>query len=448
VSELRRRVVPFYGPNSVTIRQVRPISKTAQAAAERGQVGTTIGDMKFQWKTLMGVQETASENHPNWQSGWTTEWFIPTHRDDVGGEFTTTKKYVQLPSFPVAQRIDSDWYRPYVGAGYELRDSQEAAIVPLLPSSMSWPPSGASSETTLAQYGTTAIARCAPRNNVAALATALIELYHDGLPRIIGSATWQARTRGIREGVSSLGDEYLNVQFGLLPLLSDIRDTSRGVLNFNKLYQQYAEGSGKRERRRYDFPSTVTFADTVMATNVSPRKMADIDFSSWQSSTGTGLGDVIRRRETTIHRWFSGAFTYHLPKIDDSLLGHANKAIELLGLDLDPEVLWNVAPWSWAIDWFSSTGDVIHNVNAWSSDGLVLVYGYIMEHSIVRDIYRWTGSSAKLKPEGLVYPEVFILVNETKLRRRATPFGFGLNLSSFSNRQKAIAAALGLSRAF
>jgi hypothetical protein len=61
----------------------------------------------------------------------------------------------------------------------------------------------------------------------------LIELYHDGLPTIIGSSMWEARTRGIREGVSSLGQEHLNVQFGLKPLLSDVRATSRGVLNFN-----------------------------------------------------------------------------------------------------------------------------------------------------------------------------------------------------------------------
>jgi hypothetical protein len=236
------------------------------------------------------------------------------------------------------------------------------------------------------------------------------------------------------------------VQFGLKPLLSDVRATSRGVLNFNKLYQQYAKDAGKVVHRRYRFPSTVNIVDTTIASNVTASKVANIDFFSWYVSGVTGRGDVIRRRETTQNCWFSGAFTYHLPKLDDGLLGHAERAIHLLGLDLDPEVLWNVTPWSWAVDWFTNTGDVIHNLNAWSSDGLVLVYGYVMEHTIVRDIYRWTGSSTRWKPGGL-YPETLVLVNETKVRRRATPFGFGLTMSGLSTRQKAIAAALGLSRA-
>jgi len=130
--------------------------------------------------------------------------------------------------------------------------------------------------------------------------------------------------------------------------------------------------------------------------------------------------------------------------LDESIESYSNFATKLLGLDLNPETLWEMAPWSWAVDWFTNAGDVIHNVNAWSSDGLVLKYGYIMEHTIVRDIYTWVGDT-RFKPD-TVYPDVVVLVTETKLRRRATPFGFGLTFSSLTKRQKAIAAALGLTR--
>jgi len=123
---------------------------------------------------------------------------------------------------------------------------------------------------------------------------------------------------------------------------------------------------------------------------------------------------------------------------------HATRAIDVLGLDLDLEVLWNAAPWSWAVDWFSNTGDLIHNMNRWSTDGLVLKYGYIMEHSVVRDKYTFVGPTG-MKPVS-TYPPSVTLVTETKIRRRATPFGFGLTLSGFTNQQKAIVAALGISR--
>jgi len=71
-------------------------------------------------------------------------------------------------------------------------------------------------------------------------------------------------------------------------------------------------------------------------------------------------------------------------------------------------------------------------------------YGYIMEHSIVRDTYIHIGPTGFKDPK--VFCEPYTFTTEVKLRRRATPFGFGLNLSSLTNQQKAILAALGLSR--
>jgi len=78
-------------------------------------------------------------------------------------------------------------------------------------------------------------------------------------------------------------------------------------------------------------------------------------------------------------------------------------------------------------------------------DGLVLRYGYIMEHKVTRRTYYhrgptnlWWGESA--------FPAVLTFVTETKVRRRATPFGFGVAEDSLSPRQNAIVAALGLSR--
>lgn len=449
---VKQRSFPFYGPNAITIRQVRPKSKEAQANLEYGQVGRQIDNLSAFWKSFSGIQVTESENHAGWEYGYTMDLLgnseLRNYHPDRGGDFTTQKIYVERPAVPVTQRISSGWYRPYDGAPYELLDTQECAIKVPFGGPLQWPPSGKSSETDLQKLGTTAIARCAPSNNVANLASALIELRNDGLPTMLGSTTWAARTQGLRGIHSSIGQEHLNFQFGVKPLISDIRDTMHGILNFNELYSQYAKNAGKRVRRRYGFPSTTKVTDTKILTNADPDKVANVDFSSWyQLPYSSGRGDVFLRRETTKRQWFSGAFTYHLPALDDGFLGYAERAVNLLGLDIDAEVLWNVTPWSWAVDWFGNVGDVIHNVGSWSEDGLVLVYGYIMEHSLVRDIYYWTGKTTYWKPSGLTFPEIFVLVNETKVRRRATPFGFGLTMSGLSTRQKAIAAALGLSRA-
>jgi len=119
------------------------------------------------------------------------------------------------------------------------------------------------------------------------------------------------------------------------------------------------------------------------------------------------------------------------------------RAQKILGTDLTPETLWNLAPWSWAVDWIMPVGDLIGNLQDMASDGLVLRYGYIMEHSFVSDTYTFQGPTGL--PASLV-PGSYILSRETKKRVRATPYGFGLTWSGFSPRQLAILTALGISR--
>jgi len=117
-------------------------------------------------------------------------------------------------------------------------------------------------------------------------------------------------------------------------------------------------------------------------------------------------------------------------------------AKNVFGLNISPDVLWQLAPWSWAVDWFSNTGDVIQNISQRATDGLVMRYGYLMENTITEDSYTRPVSPFKNgSPSGTI-----TLITESKVRRRANPFGFGVSWSGLSPKQLSIAAALGLSR--
>jgi len=283
-------------------------------------------------------------------------------------------------------------------------------------------------------------------NNVASVATTLIELYREGLPAMLGAQSWQSRTQSAKDAFASTGGEYLNVQFGWKPLVSDITAAMKVMADFDKLYKQAIRDSGRVVRRRYSFPPIRTISETEVVSGLfTPTLVAASSRSSLFTNAPAG-GRVSRIRETTKKQWFSGAFTYHIPDIyyGSNAWNGSKRAIDLLGLDLNPEVIWNVSPWSWAVDWFASVGDIIHNLNTWSKYGLVLKYGYIMEHSIVSDMYVYSGPTGFKTAEAL--PAVVELVTETKLRRRATPFGFGFNMGGLDNTQKAILAALGISR--
>jgi len=147
-----------------------------------------------------------------------------------------------------------------------------------------------------------------------------------------------------------------------------------------------------------------------------------------------------------IDRWFSGAFTYYFPHEIAGSKRMADAAIlaQRLGIEPTPELLWNIAPWSWAADWFANSGDVISNWSAFHTDGLVMLYGYMMEHHVSKITRTLVGAR---DASGASYePSPVSKIIEIKRRRAATPYGFGLNFSGFSAFQSSIIAALGLSR--
>jgi hypothetical protein len=273
----------------------------------------------------------------------------------------------------------------------------------------------------------------------------MAELIREGLPSMIGHQTWENRAKDYRD----LGGEYLNVVFGWQPLVSDVKATYEAIAKWDKLIAQYERDAGKLVRRRYEFP----LEKTLDMTDITPTGGADLYLANRVlpvNFTADGVGRsnrrLFREREITRKTWFSGGFTYHLP--DDyhsrnEIRRVAAQASDVLGLEITPEVLWNLAPWSWAVDWFTNVGDVLSNVSDMASDGLVLRYGYLMETTIIKDTY--TNVGANLLGYGR-RPIKATFITEVKKRRRATPFGFGLTWDSLSPRQLAIIAALGISR--
>lgn len=379
-----------------------------------------------------GLQTTVSYTHDEWNAHRFSRGGLP---GDVGGKFFSQRSYVMAVN-PSAQKL-SGWTLPEFGNPYVSFGEYTGPIYAIDPNSALVPVTRLDD---LTQYGSTAIARCKPTNQIADLATFLAELRSDGLPKLFGATLWKERVNL----ANSVGEEYLNKEFGWDPLLGDVNSILYSLSHAHSVLQQYEHGSGGVTRRRYEFPIERTQTETFYALDpvaIQPYDPMFIDASVPRAS-------VYKITRTWKRRWFSGAFTYHLPsgyQSRNALVKYGTQARSLLGTDLTPEVLWNAAPWTWAVDWFSNAGDVISNLTDWAEDGLVLKYGYIMEHSFITDTYLLDGPP-RYKTKG-VHVSPVIACLETKRREAATPFGFGLSWSGFSPRQSAIAAALGLTRA-
>lgn len=391
-----------------------------------------------------GYQVTDSETHPDWEPN--TNHVRPNY--DVGGEFFTQKLSVRMVN-PSTQTIQgkgapgtgATWFCEYVGP-----------IPCTFLGGANWPGLPSIAQGNLNSLGATAIARCTPTNNVASAAAFLRELRSEGLPKLLGVTLWKDRTRAAR----AAGGEYLNTEFGWKPLVSDVKSIAFAATHSHEILSQYERDSGKVVRRHYGFPEEKTqstsfvrnqravvgsYGGGIFSNVTDPTPPEELLFYGGQTD------GLYVTRQTWKRVWFSGAFTYHLPigyRARGGMIQSARHAQFLLGLDITPEVMWNTTPWTWALDWFSNSGDVVANLSDWATDGLVLKYGYVMEHSIATDTYfveKFGGlSSTKARPSPIV------VRLETKRRVKANPFGFGLSWDGLSPRQWAITVALGLAK--
>lgn len=379
--------------------------------------------------SLKEMQTTVSENHPEWRKSRKG-----LYKGDVGGVFWTDKVTVKFNNSPGTYGSD-----PYTSGPGTIRTYKKAPMYPCAFSAMSVPSVGFSTEVGMNTLGAQAIAKCKPTNSAADISVMLGEILREGAPRLIGAALWRDRSRELRKRGS---DEYLNYQFGWKPIVNDITKVASAIARADTIMRQYQRDSGKMVRRRFSFPPL----HTVSTSNVGSGWPNDVNPSSSVHMYPTVSGRAVLKSEQLQRRWFSGAFTYYMPKdgnVYSSMRGQAQMAKKLLGLSLTPSTVWNLSPWSWAVDWFSNAGDVISNLSDWMVDSLCLHYGYMMEHTIARHTYSWvgdTGFKSSLKPSQVV------ITHEVKYRVRANPFGFGLTWNGLSPYQLSIATALGISR--
>jgi hypothetical protein len=300
-----------------------------------------------------------------------------------------------------------------LGAGTDLNDSQVKAM------------------------GTTAMARSAPSSPSVSLLTSAGELALDGIPLLPKVAMWRTET------LKALSNAHLSVQFGWLPIKADIEAYAKQVKEFDDILEAAKSQSQKNVIKvGYTFPTdrTSEYYNDVSLTR------------DWAS--GASFGDPGRTHFTRSFFqkvWFEAKYLNYLhitPFQETALKRAVREADLLLGLELTPEVVWNITPWSWAVDWFSNAGDVIAAASRNLSDGMVMSNGYVMKHYRKEAIAERQGP-IKHSTKGVPYwsgGERVMTLQETKRRFRSIPyFGFG-TAGGLSNKQLSILAALGISR--
>lgn len=414
---------------------------------------------------LVNRETTVDEEHPwyAWQNlrklETMTDW---TTGVDIGGEFTSVKTSCELlnrDSYDLkAWPHEGDWlykfrgqlvpdWLPLAPPQKDVSDRVESQACDFKSHPQHWLLQNyADSDSELGVLGASAIADLSPTAPHNSVFTSLGELRNDGLPSVplfsfLKDKDFVSRYLKNKDRSESLsqkaGGEYLNYQFGIAPTIADVKKIRETVIKADKLWKQYLRDSGKIVRRRM-----VMDPEISTSTGVYPR-------AYWETPHGTthyhwsSVGPITDILTVSKKRWVSAAYLYYVS--GESLAGMdgwLEKANHLYGWKPTPSAAYNLTAFSWLLDWFTNTGDVIDNVSLYLEDPFLVRWAYIMETSVIER----NMSQTLVTNEGKSILLQFRIKSEIKKRRRINPFYFGLKGEALNGHQLAILAALGMSR--
>jgi len=303
-----------------------------------------------------------------------------------------------------------------------------------------FPASSASSFTTLESLGRKAISMVAPTGSAFSTSQFLGEL-REGFPNAKGLAlSGQARARHAK----AAGASYLGIEFAWKPLISEVEKFTNAVENGNAILDRYWEQSNRLLKRSYQFPDEFTTSVIDSGTGYYPvPNRAD----TWMFANSARLVTTSTMKK---RRWFEGVFKYSLPDMD-SYRGKYAGMRKRFGVELTPELLYELAPWSWAADWIGDSGTLASNMSLFEKDSLVMPWAFMMEETINSTTYDLFGvrygSQTKQGASGRTHNFSQTFTTTVKQRIPASPYGFGLSWDGFTQRQLALLAAAGIQRA-
>lgn len=241
-----------------------------------------------------------------------------------------------------------------------------------------------------------------------------------------------------------VADAFLNAQFGWIPFLKDLSDFDDVIQNSRAYIRHIRKNNGKWVKRQR--------TDNILESEQL--------FPTWPHSVyptiGAGIGDLftappvstfVLRNHTQV--WYEGEFTYYRPefdeakKVDSPIFGDLKRMSTLMGLRINPSVIYKATPWTWLLDWFTNVGDTVDRITDWEVDGIVSKYMYLMH----RHTRTWSLKSVLSPKTGGPIELWFDRKIEIKRRENAnSPYGFSLSAGGLTDRQKLILAALATSR--
>jgi len=294
----------------------------------------------------------------------------------------------------------------------------------------------------------------------------LLELVRGDVPSLLGRLTShfnlikRMKADGIKDAAHAVGSDYLNSVFGWAPIISDIQAAINVFADIDKAL--FVSDDTRRSRQWTLKQTSSTFTGTTALAHRAPISN-DIVLTSQTDWTGTIVRppnsgqvvtdalpcSVIAAEKVTLKTTARFATGIRPSSANNGWWDRGEDLNRVFGLEITPSLIWELTPWSWLIDWFFNVGSVIENLTTFGLTNTLLNYAYSTvrrEASCLIDIdpYRRVSTTGSGVRE--FSGTNFVTRTDQKIRRVASPFGFGVSLDQLSSGQWAILVALGLAR--
>lgn len=296
--------------------------------------------------------------------------------------------------------------------------------------------------------------RCKPTKPDFSLAVSLYEL--KDVPGMLKQATRaimrlvSAKARRRRPGRTE--EWYLAIQFGWVPLLSDIRKFADAQRNGQRRLAQLIRDEGKPVRRgtKMRNPWDQGSAEENNWRSVSVGQAYNTSMSPLLVTQCYGGGDATTSYQSgyEVNTWAEGQFRYLLPPGPRNVDWTRNMRRRLMGARVTPSEVYQIMPWSWLVDYFTNLGDFIETTNSGVADRLISDYFFVMNsyewyQTTTSTQFVYTGKDAT-NPKEVTASRTTKWVN--KSRWPVSTFGVGVTQGNLSPYQVSILGALGKSR--
>jgi len=184
----------------------------------------------------------------------------------------------------------------------------------------------------------------------------------------------------LRKLLRAGADSYLQAEFNVLPLLSDIAAVRQAISDTRNQLRELIKRAGSRQKRHHKVPLSDFYVNNIsqgydnLAAGYRRRK------NLWSRTV------TYTKREFNI----TLEYAYKLPDwvSEDSLL----QAFEdRIGANLNPRIIWNAIPWSFTVDWVLGIGQWLDQFKIRSIEPLLSIASACYSITVTRVVTTTNG---------------------------------------------------------